>query len=447
VPGTTRAGAWMLPEALFPYHQSPVAMNEYFLQYLWQYALIYFHQLYTTDGQMVTVLDRGRRNDGAGPDFLDARVKIGRTLWSGHIEIHTRSSLWRQHGHHRDDKYRNVILHVVYEDDWQDNDSQIPVVEIRDKFPGDYLEIYTALMGQPYTVLCSAHLPQVPAIIVEKLKETVMAERWQQKFRLLTREWTPNRQDWKPLAYLVFARAFGFKVNQEAFETLVQQTPLSVLEKHKDNLFQLEALLFGQAGLIPEGFQDAYTRSLEKEYHFLRRKYSLVPMEAGHWNFARLRPNNFPTIRIAQFAHFLFQVQCDFGSLLMPDRYIKDWLQALSVQTSPYFREHYRLSDQSLHRSEKKLGTSGIYHLIINAIAPLRFWYETTFSPHKENAFEAAFDILLRLPAEKNAVTRMWPLKINNAFDSQSVIQLVTHKCTDKKCLECAVGDFILRKQ
>lgn len=421
-------------------------MNEYFLQYLWNYALIYFHQLYTTDGQMVTVLDRGKHNRGAGPDFLNGRVKIDGTVWSGHIEIHTRSSLWRQHGHHRDEKYNNVILHVVYEDDWPDNQTCIPVVVIKDKFPEAYLDIYIDLMSQPYEVLCSDRLTQVPAIIIEKLKESAMAERWQEKFRLLTSGWEAGRQDWKQLAYLIFARAFGFKANQEAFDMLVQCTPLTVLEKQKDSLFRLEALLFGQAGLIPKDLQDDYTRKLEKEYHFLRRKYDLVPMNTGQWNFARLRPNNFPTIRIAQFAHFLYQIQFDFQSLLLPDRQIKDWLAALSVHTSSYFKEHYRLSDQSLHRSEKRLGTSGSYHLIINAIAPLRFWYETTFTPHKENVFEAAFDLLLKVPAEKNAVTRMWPAAIKSAFDSQAVLHLINHKCICKKCLECAVGNFILKK-
>lgn len=428
-------------------HQSPFAMNEHFLQYLWNHALIYFHKLYTIDGQMVTVFDRGKLNLGDGPDFLNARVKIGGTMWSGHIEIHMRSSLWRQHGHHRDEKYKNVVLHIVYEDDWNANNTRIPVVEIKNRFPQEYLDMYTGLMKQPYGVLCKDRLSQVPTLIVEKLKETTMAERWQEKFRSLTAGWTRNRQDWKHLAYLVFARAFGFKVNQEAFELLVQSLPFLILEKHKDNLFQMEALLFGQAGLIPVGFQDDYSAKLEKEYHFLRRKYSLVPMPAGQWHFFRLRPGNFPTIRIAQFAHFLYQIQFDFQSLLMPERQVKDLLSVLAIGTSPYFREHYRLSDQSLHRSEKKLGTAGMHHLIINAIAPLRFWYETTFTPHKEHVFEAAFDILMSLPWEKNATTRMWPLQMQNAFDSQSVIHLVNHKCAHKKCLTCPVGSFILKNK
>lgn len=422
-------------------------MNEYFLQYLWNHALIDFCHLNTTDGQPVSVINRGVLNVNAGPDFLNAKIRIGATIWVGHVEIHLKTSLWKVHGHHYDEKYKNVILHVVYEDDEQGALAAIPLVEIKNRFDADYWHQYQDLMLQPYDILCHKYLPKVPSIILEKLKEDMLLTRWNDKFTLLSAAWSNNAGDWKQLVYLTLGRTFGFKINQDGFDVLVRHTPLHILEKHKDNLFQLEAILMGQAQLIPQDFQDAYTQKLEKEYHFLRRKYGIVPMNRTHWNFSRLRPANFPTIRIAQFAHFLYQIQFDFEQLLKNYQDYEQFLKKMDIKTSSYFKDHYRLSDQSMQSKEKKLGLMGIRLLIINAIAPLKYWYDTTFKIQHENSYDDAFAVLMQLPAEVNATTKKWPLVMNNAFDTQSAIQLINEKCTKKQCLSCPVGNFILKKQ
>lgn len=421
-------------------------MNEHFLQYLWQNALVRFHELVTTDGQAVTIINRGMLNTDAGPDFLNAMVKIGTTTWAGHIEIHTKMSDWLAHKHNLDEKYKNVILHVVYTLDNSDATPHIPVVCIKDKFDDNLFSKYQEVFLRPCTLPCADHLHKIPSIIIEKYKETLLVSRWNDKHQHLLDDNKLPLNDWRQLSYFAFGKAFGFKINQEGMQRLLQYTPMNVLEKHKDQLFQLEAILMGQAQLIPTQFQDAYTQKLEKEYHFLRRKYNLSPINGSVWNFSRLRPANFPSIRIAQFAHFLYQTQMNFETLISNERNMLQVLEQLQIKTSTYFETHYRLSDQSTSKSAKHLGKMAMYHLIINAIAPLKYWYQLQYKPHSDNQLETAIQTLMQLPAEKNTLTKLWPLDMSTAFDSQSILQLINTKCISKECMQCSVGHYIMKK-
>lgn len=421
-------------------------MNEVFLQFLWQNALIRFHELTTIDGQAIVVIDRGVLNKNAGPDFLNARIKIGDTLWAGHIELHVKTSQWLQHQHQNDPKYQNVILHVVWEHDKAIAINNIPTTELLGKYDEDYWQHYQALMHQETTLLCHKQLSQVPEIIISKYKETMLFDRWEAKEEALNALMEAAQQDWRQKCYVLLAKAFGFKINQDAFEQLALRTPLAVLEKHKDNQQILEAILIGQSGLIPETHQDTYTQQLEKEYNFLRRKYDLKPIQAHLWNYAKLRPANFPLIRIAQFAHLLFAIQFDFEQLIIKEKSVLNYLKSLQITASSYFETHYKLSHTSLSASPKHLGSMGIQHLIINAIAPLRFWYSKLYNTNKVSAYDTALEVLTQIPAEINHKTKMWPLPIEHAFDSQSVVHLINNKCSKKACLQCGIGNFILKK-
>lgn len=421
-------------------------MTEAFLHYLWQQALIQFHELKTTDGQDVIILDRGMLNTDAGPDFLNARIKLNQTLWAGHIEIHKKSSEWLQHLHHNDPKYNNVILHVVLEDDVDKSKLNIPTIIIKDKYESRYWLAYESMLQGKKLVLCSPKIEQVPSIIVEQYKERILLERWQEKLQDIQNLIPDQKNDWKNIAYFMIAKAFGFKINQDAMLLLAAATPLHILEKHKDQLQHLEAILIGQSGLIPTNFQDNYTKQLEQDYHFFRRKYDLVPINPIVWNYARLRPNNFPLIRLAQFAHFLFQTQCNFESIITHKRNILSYLKSLDIKTSNYFEQHYKLSFPSLSHSSKKLGNMGMQHLIINAIAPLKYWYTENYKKKTGEEYDHAIQLLMSLPKEDNQKTRLWPLENNQAFDSQSILQILNTRCHKRLCLQCSIGNYILKK-
>lgn len=421
-------------------------MTEAFLHYLWQQALIQLTDIKTTDGQNVIILDRGMLNQDAGPDFLNARIKLNNTIWAGHIEIHKKSSEWLAHKHQHDEKYNNVILHVVLEDDLAKNTLNLPTIEIQNRFDQKYWHAYQNLLNHPQTVLCSAHLQKVPSIIITQYKERILLERWQDKLEQLETIVPNISSDWKNMCYIMLAKAFGFKVNQDGMQALALHTPLSVLEKHKDNLSHLEAILIGQSGLIPTNFQDIYTKELEKNYHFFRRKYDLTPIKPIIWNYAKLRPNNFPLIRIAQFAHLLFQTQCNFELLITHQRPMLELLESLNIETSQYFQKHYKLSYPSLSTSSKKLGQMGLQHIIINAIVPLRYWYYQKYKKYNDHMYETTFNILTSLSKEINKKTKLWPLENNNAFDSQSIIQIINTRCEKRRCLDCSIGNYILKR-
>jgi hypothetical protein len=422
-------------------------MNEMFLQYLWLHSLIDFNNLYTREGLKVCIIKKGYWNKGAGPDFLDAQIKIGDTLWAGHIEIHLKTSLWLVHKHDYDDKYKNVILHVVLEDDAPELLLHIPHVILKNKFDHSlYIKYEQWWMAQPEAVICSAYLPNIPSIIINNTKERAMIERWETKYQKFIGKFETNQINWRSLCYEIILHAFGFKINQTGCERLAENLPLNILEKHKDNLFQLEALIFGQAHLIPNALQDNFTSKLEQEYHFLRRKYNLIPINGSIWNFSKLRPVNFPTIRLAQFAHFLYQLQFNFEFLLRvsADK-LERSIKALNISTSAYFDTHYRLSSPTTNIKKKNIGDMSIQHLLINAIIPLRFWYHKIYGKTNEDGYENAISALYLIKPEINNITKLWPLKIENAFDSQSLIQIITSKCQHKKCLECSIGHYIFK--
>src|SRR5579872_2739967 len=282
-------------------------MNEALFQFIWQYSLYRPVDLHTADGEPLTVIYCGKLNRDAGPDFQEAKIKVGKTILVGNIEMHLKSSDWLRHGHQNDAAYKNLVLHVVYEDDVKNVAGNIPVLVLKEHIPVRIIAHYKDLMQSAGKLPCARQHDSVKEITKEAWLSRLLAERWEQKLG----EWNVllenSAEDWRNLLYWRMAANFGFKTNATPFLMLAQSLPLNIPTKHKDNLMQIEALLFGQAGMLEDDFEDDYPRELQREYDYLRKKYKLKPI-AGHlWKFLRMRPANFPTVRIAQFAALIYK--------------------------------------------------------------------------------------------------------------------------------------------
>jgi len=414
-------------------------MNESLLQFIWKQALFNSTSLVSTENETINIVKRGTHNTDAGPDFLDASVKIGNTEWFGAVELHVKTSEWIAHKHSTDPKYKNVILHVVYENDEDACPDSIPVLALKPYINISFLEKYQQLMQEHQPILCNKYINDVPGIIIEKWKERLIFERFEHKIRQSTQIWKHGIEDWKQLLYYLLCVNFGFKKNQDGFVAIFHSLPLSVLEKCSASLLQLEALMFGQAGLIPTDFQDDYTQQLEKEYHFLRRKFDLVPIQPIVWKFLRLRPPNFPTVRLAQFAQLFFKIKGDLTHLLHTTDVAKA-AEFLDCAASAYFDTHYRLSAVSKSNEKKHLGLASIHNILINSVAPIQYFYGQNFS--KPQLEEGAVALLQEIPAEDNSIIKAWKaigIKCNNAYDSQALLHLFNHYCKEKKCLNCSL--------
>jgi hypothetical protein len=365
------------------------------------------------------------------------------------VEIHLRSSGWYLHQHQTDHRYRQVILHVVFENDLPPDDpllEQMHCLVLKGRVPGILLSRYQQLMMQKSRIPCAPALKDIDAFTWEHWKERLLVERLEQKTTQI-REWLlQNRHNWEEAFYRLMARHFGMKVNDAAFEELARVTPLKILDRCRSGLLQTEALLFGQAGLLDGKFKDDYPQHLQKEYIFLQKKYTLRGISAHRWKWLRLRPANFPAIRIAQLAALmhrssrLFSKVTETGSL-------PDILLMLDAAVSPYWKDHYRFDIPASSRLSHT-GTHFLYHLAINVICPMLFWYGRERSlPYLE---ERSVSWLLQIPPENNAVIREWRschIIPAHAADTQSVTQLYQHYCSEKRCLHCAIGNRILRPE
>lgn len=421
-------------------------MNEHLLQYLWQNALFRPARLQTTEGETVTVLHPGILNHNAGPDFYEARVRIGNTTWAGNIELHLRTSDWHRHQHGTDPGYRNLILHVVYDDDEPLAGASFPTLELKDHLDESVISRYQGLMGLKDPIPCAPHLSRVPPLVWHTWLDRLLAERWDHRLDEWQLLWMQAGNDWRSLLYYRLAANFGFHVNREAFLELALSLPLNILVKHRRSLLQTEALLFGQSGLLPSGSQDAYAAQLEQEYHFLRRKYQLVPMDAHRWKFMRLRPPNFPTIRIAQFA-MLVHRSLELFSKMMEIQEAAEMRPLLDIQAGSYWDTHYRFGETASSAQVKHLGKAAIENILINTVAPMQYLYARLQGRH--SLHEHSLQLLQSIGAEQNKIMAAWDkagVTAANAAQSQALIQLFHQYCSAKNCLHCAVGNRLVRK-
>ncbi|WP_163716535.1 DUF2851 family protein [Mangrovibacterium lignilyticum] len=416
-------------------------MNEFFLQFLWKHRLFDSDSLITSSGLPIQVLSPGFQNSDAGPDFFNARLKIGDTTWAGNVEIHLRASDWKKHKHEQDAAYDNVILHVVKEDDELIRNSKGESVECTClSYPEELESNYENLLRSNSWIPCAKSIHRVPPITLQIWYHALMVERLEQKTGEIVMRLEQNKNDWNETFYQFLARNFGFKTNSLPFELLAKALPLSVLAKHKNDLFQLEALLFGTSGLLNEELVgDDYFIALRREFSFLYKKYKLKPLEGHLWKFLRLRPVNFPTVRIAQFAQLIHQSSALFSHLIEMGK-LADIKQLFQLEASDYWQTHYKFNKES-KKQLKHLGDSSFHNLVINTLVPFLFVYGDYHQ--KQNLKDLALAYMEQIPAEQNSILTNWGelgISARSAFDSQALIQLKNSYCNAKKCLNCPVG-------
>ncbi len=423
-------------------------MPESFLHFLWRWRRFDAHNLLTTAGQSLEILHPGEHNTHAGPDFFNARIRIGDTLWAGNVEMHLQASEWLAHRHQEDPAYDNVVLHVVLEEDRpiqrRSVGSVLPCLVLQGRIPPLLLATYQRLEHERAWIPCEGFFAATPDIIRLNWLDRVLVERLEQKTAAIADLLVTTGNHWEVAFYQLLARNFGLKVNTEPFEALARSLPLPILAKHKNNPLQVEALLFGQAGLLSGIFAEAYPQILAREYRHLAHKYGLTPLTASQWKFLRLRPANFPTIRLAQFAALVHQSAHLFSQTLETDS-LRSLENLFAVQPADYWLTHYQF-DKVSHPRSKLLGRDFTHLLIINTIVPFLFHYGHT----KGNAdFQnRALRLLEELPAEENAVLEAWAalgMPARHAYQSQALLHLKTRYCDAKRCLECGVGNFILK--
>jgi hypothetical protein len=421
-------------------------MNESLLQYLWKNSLFSPLNLRTTAGDDMQVLDTGRLNHNAGPDFLNARIRIGPTIWAGNIELHVKSSDWFKHNHVNDPVYQSIILHVVYEEDELISDAGFPTLVLKPHLDELIVERYRTLMSEPQRIPCAGRLTEVPELIREAWMERMLAERWEQRLEEWTLLWEQSGKDWRTLLYYRLAANFGFHVNRDAFLELALSIPLNILVRHRNSLQKTEAMLFGQAGLLPQRHQDEYSETLEKEYHFLRRKYQLTPLLPYRWKFLRLRPSNFPTIRIAQFA-MLVHTSLELFARMMEIHNWDELYPLMDLAAGSYWDNHYRFAEPTSEVQPKRIGQEAIANIMINTVAPMQYLYARLQG--KTELMEVSLSLLQSLKPEKNKITRVWNdigVYASDAARSQSLLQLYNSYCMPRACLNCAIGNRLLRR-
>ncbi len=422
-------------------------MQETFIHYIWRYRRMEEAVLYTSQREPIQIIYPGAYNTDAGPDFLQAKLKIGDTLWAGNVEMHVKASDWRKHGHQHDAAYQNVVLHVVWEEDEPitlANGTPLPCLELQPITTPSLFQAYKKLAYNQRKIPCQNQLPNITPLKFQLWLDRLVVERLEQKTNYWQQQLELQQNDWESVFYQALASNLGMPVNKEAMERLARITPLLMLQKHRDNVQQIEALLFGQAGMLNEAFVEAYPQKLQQEYLFLSKKYKLQAMETVNWKYARMRPSHFPSLRIAQLARLIFQSEHLFSKILVVQS-PEEVYRMLEVKVSNYWRDHYRLDQLSHHSTDKQIGRSMIDLIIINTIVPFLFLYGKLRDLQKYK--DRSLDLLGQIKSENNKLIREWAsrgIDSNNAFDSQGLLHLYKHYCSQKRCLECAVGVELL---
>jgi uncharacterized protein DUF2851 len=416
-------------------------MNERLLQFIWQFQYFNRQHLSTDEAEVLQVIHPGTFNHNQGPDFLNATIKLGSTTWVGNIELHVKASDWNKHYHASDPNYKNVILHVVWENDHSIDQS--PTLSLKDIIPKILLERYQQLMQASFRQSCQNFLPALSSIAWLSWKERLVAERLERKSQRVLQLLEESRQHWEEVLWWMIAANFGIKVNTEAFEAMARSIAVNLLARHKNQVVQLEALLFGQANLLNGEYKDDYPKMLQKEHRFLKTKYDLRSNSVLP-HFLRMRPANFPTIRLAQLAMLVNNASHLFSKIKEMKK-VQEVKAMLDVTANDYWNYHYTFDELADHKP-KHLGNQMADNIIINTVTPVLFAYG---SFTKQELFkEKAIHWLQQLAAEQNAVTRQWTaaeVSNHSAFDSQSLIELTNNYCNHQKCLDCAVGNKILR--
>jgi hypothetical protein len=419
---------------------------EYLLHFIWRYGLFNKENLLLIDGSLLDIVFPGTYHKDSGPDFHQARIKIADTLWAGNVEIHLKASDWFKHKHQFDSAYGSVILHVVFDFDAEVPDMNglsIPVLELRKYIPNELLKRWRILVESMFSIPC-AEIGRVDVLTMHNWLDRLIVERLEQRSGQISQTIKSCKYDWQEAFHVFLFRAMGMHVNALPFEMLARKVPYDLVQKHRQSSFQLEALLFGQSGLLPPETNDEYVRQLIEEYRYLAAKYSLKAMDAHVWKFMRMRPSNFPSLRIAQLAAI------HVSSNIALERFAeinnaKEMLGVFLCEPSPFWTNYYSFSHSS-PASKKKLGKDTALTLILNAVIPFLFEYAAQRSngPLRESCLEWLYE----MKAESNSVVREWTslgIQPDSAAASQALIHLKRTYCDARRCLECAVGHRLLR--
>jgi hypothetical protein len=423
-------------------------MNERLLQFIWQFQYFNTVGLTSEQGDDVSVMHPGHFNTHQGPDFMDGKVRIGTTTWAGNIEIHVKSSDWLKHGHTSDQNYSNVVLHVVWENDTEisySNGAVLPTLALEHLVPKLLIERFKELMVSGAFVPCDSYLPVLDEVKWISWKERLAMERLQEKSAVVLGLLQEANNHWEEVFWWMLARNFGIKVNAGLFESIARSLPLNLLAKHKNQIHQVECFLLGQAGLLNQEFSEDYPKVLKREYLFYQKKYRLQPVGLKPY-FLRMRPANFPTIRLAQLAMLINKSSHLFSRLKETDA-IADVRELLNVSANDYWHYHYLL-DEINEYYPKQLGKQMTENIVINTVVPVLFAYGLYL---KDERFKnKALEWLAEMSPEANVITRKWTsLGVTNVngLESQALIQLRNCYCQQRRCLECAVGNAILKER
>jgi len=425
------------------------AMKEEFLHYLWKYSLYYTDRLKDPDANQIVIINPGEYNRDSGPDFFNARLRIAGTEWAGNVEIHTKASHFETHGHNRDHAFDNVILHIVAEADKSVRNArgeEVLTAEI--EFDNSLFEKYTGLINNPYVIACQDEIRKIDRFFIRHWLNSLVVDRLQGKSESVMKIYSETGNDWEETFYKTLSRYFGFRVNTEPFEMLANALPFKIIRKHTDNRFQIEALLFGTSGMLDEGLfrnaiKDDYYKELLREYKILSAKYSLHPVHGWLWKFSKLRPVNFPTIRISQLAAML-SVSGGLFSRVVETTDIRALRKAFEVTASEYWDDHYIFGKKS-RKIKKSTGTVASDILLINAVIPVVFIYGK--SRDNREICERAVSFLDEIRAEENTIINDWRkagVEAGTAFDSQGLIHLRNNYCKKRRCLDCRIGDRLI---
>jgi hypothetical protein len=422
-------------------------MKEDFLSYIWKFQLIK-NKLITTDGEALEVLRTGVQNQDAGPDFTQAMVRIGDTLWAGSIEIHVRGSDWYRHGHQDDPAYKGVILHIVHDPDvavFRNEREVLPTLVLKDSYELDLYAKYQDFLKSQMWIPCAGQLGEVPLNLLKTFLTAFAIERMEERSALISNLLQANLGDLEETTHQFFARGFGVVINMDPFEQIARILPFSLCRRYKDQELMLQALALGQAGFLKPGFGDSYPKVLWETYQYLRNKHQLKPMSLDSWKFLRMRPTGFPTVRLAQWAAFL-KGRHSLVSEFLQESDSKKILGFLQNKLDIYWETHF-IPDRPARRGASACSEGFIRVWACNSLAPMLIFY----GRHKErqDRVELALSILESFPPELNKILAGWAengIEATNALEGQGLIYLKKYYCDKKRCLSCSIGNYLLRK-
>jgi len=422
-------------------------MKEDFLHYVWHYKKYDFSNLVTVSGDALTIINSGQYLQKAGPDFFNAQIIIGHQKWAGNVEIHVKSSDWYLHHHEKDENYDSVILHVVWEHDtpiFRKDNSEIPVLELKEYVSSAVLNQYYSLTSPKSWIYCENQIKQVDEFALKNWQERLFFERLERKSVPIQQLLQETANDWEAVLFCLLAKNFGLNTNGEPFLKIAQSIPFSIIRKESFEIENLEALLFGMADLLPTEAEDFYAKDLKNRFLHISHKYQLTKTIIEPIQFFKHRPDNFPTIRLAQLSMLYHQQQNLFSQILFANN-LNDIYSLFNCSVSDYWQTHYQFDKQSPNK-KKQFSKSFIDLLVINSIIPVRFAYAKSLG---KEITEEILELMQSIKPEKNIIIEKFSnfgIKADNAFETQSLLQLKNEYCNHRKCLQCSIGTQLLKQ-